>query len=148
VGLPVLGLVGVLKSGRGLTAPFSVDGVWKMESGLPSTSACSDFLSAVSQAPISISQSGKTLVVTLNGGTKSNTGTLDGKILKAQFSGTDLSGSHRSGAECGNLALTATLDPLAEPRTLSGTLSAEGCGSCVPLEFHALRQPRSAGGTR
>jgi hypothetical protein len=153
VGLPLLGLVGILKSGRGLTAPFSVDGSWKIESAvsrLPA-SPCGNFLSSVSAAPLSILQSGKSLVVTLSGGTKTTTGTLDGKTLKAQFVAADRSGADQSGpAECGyrSLTLTAILDPLAEPRTLSGTLAVEGCGSCTPLEFHLVRQPKSPGGTR
>jgi hypothetical protein len=141
VGLPLLGLAGVLRSGRELTAPFSVDGAWQIESSHPAVSPCGNYLSSVSSAPLSISQSGKTLVVTLGGGTKSATGTLDGKIIKAEFAGA---------AECGGrgLTLTATLDPLAEPRTLSGTLAVEGCSSCAPLEFRGVRQPRSAGGPR
>jgi len=153
VGLPLLGLVGILKSGRRLAAPFSVDGAWKIESGAsrPPASPCGNFLSSVSNAPLSISQSGKSLVVTLRGGTKTTTGTLDGKTVRAQFAGTVRSGTDKSGAaECGDgsLTLAATLDPLAEPRTLSGTLSVEGCGSCAPLEFRAVKQPRSPGGTR
>jgi hypothetical protein len=148
VGLPLLGLVGILRSGRSLTAPFSVDGAWKIESGagrLPA-SPCGNFLSSVSNAPLSISQSGKSLVVTLSGGTKATTGTLEGKTIKAQFTGADKSGAAACGD--GSLTLAATLDPLAEPRTLSGTLSVEGCGSCTPLEFHAVRQPKNPGGTR
>ncbi len=151
VGLPLLGLVGILKSGRRLAAPFSVDGDWKIESSHPAVSSCGNFLSSVSNAPLSISQSGKSLVVTLRGGTKTTTGTLDGKTVRAQFAGTVRSGTDKSGAaECGDgsLTLAATLDPLAEPRTLSGTLSIEGCGSCAPLEFRAVKQPRSPGGTR
>jgi hypothetical protein len=144
VGLPLLGLVGILKSGRGMIAPFSVDGAWKIESavGHPLASPCGDYLSSVSNAPFSISQSGRTLVVTL-GGTKTAIGTLEGKVIKAQFAGAGV-------AECRDrgLSLTATLDPLVEPRTFTGTLSVEGCGSCAPLEFRAVRQPKGAGGTR
>jgi hypothetical protein len=108
-----------------------------------SASRCADFLSAISKAPVSISQSGKTLVIGLNNG-KTATGTLDGKTVKAQFTGTDKSGV----AECGDgLTLTATLEPLAQPRALSGMFSIDGCGSCAPVEFHAVRQqPKSAGG--
>jgi len=145
VALPLLGLVGILRSGRGLTAPFSVDGAWKIESGAgtPSASSCGNFFSSVSNAPLSISQSGKSLVVTLSGA-KTTMGTLDGKTIKAQFTAADRP------AACGDggLTLTATLDPLAEPRTLRGTLSVEGCNSCAPLEFRAVRQPKSPGGTR
>jgi len=146
VGLPLLGLAGVLRSGRALTAPFSVDGAWKIEVKANQFSAlpCADFFSSISKAPVSISQSGKSLVIGLNSG-KTATGTLDGKTVRAQFTGTDKSGA----AECGDggLTLTASLDPLAQPRTLSGTLAVNGCGSCAPLGFHAVKQPRSAGGT-
>lgn len=144
--LPVLGLVGILKSGRGLSAPFSVDGAWKIEPRNPSASSCGSLLSSISNAPLSISQSGKSLVVSLSGGTKTSTGTLDGKIVTAQFPGIDKS----STALCGEhgLNLTATLDPTAEPRTLSGTLSFDDCPSCAPMEFRAVRQPKTPGGTR
>jgi hypothetical protein len=148
VALPVLGLVGILKRGRSLSAPFSVDGVWKIESGNLPASPCGNFLSSVSSAPLSISQSGKSLVVTLSGGTKTASGTLEGKTIKAQFTGA--SGTSECSTGAGALTLTATLDPMAEPRTLSGTLSVEGCASssCAPMEFRAVRQPRSPGGTR
>ena len=146
VALPVVGLVGILKSGRSLSAPFSVDGVWKIESGNLPASPCGSFFSSVSNSPLSISQSGKSLVVTLSGGTKATTGTLEGKTINAQFSGA------ADTARCGDgaLNLSATLDPAAEPRTLSGTISVEGCGSssCAPMEFRAVRQPRAPGGTR
>jgi hypothetical protein len=158
VGLPLLGLAGILKSGRGLSAPFSVDGAWKIESpGNPPASSqpCSNFLSSISNTPFSISQSGKELVITLSGATadgaaRATTGTLEGKTVKAQFAGNEIAKADKTGAvECGDrsLTLTATLDPLAEPRVLSGTLAIEGCTSCA-LDFRAARQPRSAGGTR
>ena len=146
VALPIAGLVGILKSGRHLTAPFSVDGTWKMVSSQPVASACSDFFSSVSNSPLSISQSGKSLVVTLNGGTKTTSGILDGKIITAQIPGSDKSGA----AQCGdsNLNLIANLDPLTEPRTISGTIAVEGCASCAPMQFRAARQPKPPGGTR
>jgi hypothetical protein len=142
--VPLLALAGILRSGRALVAPASVDGAWKMDAANQfSASPCADFLSSVAKAPVSISQSGQTLVVSLNTG-KSGTGTLDGKILKAQFPGV----ANPTAADCSDhgLALTATLDPTADPRILSGTLSLEGCAACLPLEFHAVRQPRAAAG--
>lgn len=85
-------------------------------------------------------------MVTLSGGTKTAMGTLDGKIVTAQFAGIDKSNT----ALCSDhsLNLTATLDPLAEPRALSGTIAVEGCAACGPMEFRAVRQPKSPGGTR
>jgi hypothetical protein len=147
VGLPLLGLVGVLRSGRSLNAPFSVDGAWKIDEGAghAPVTPCGDFLSSVSNSPVSISQSGTSLVIGLGGG-KTTTGTLDGKTIKAQFAGS----ANPNANDCSdhNLLLTATLDPMTEPRTLTGKLSVEGCASCAPIEFHAVRQPRPAGATR
>ena len=106
-------------------------------------SSCTDFLSAVAKAPLSISQSGQTLVVSLNAG-KTGAGTLSGRILKAQFPGV----VNPTAADCSDRGLTldGTLDPNAEPRILSGALSVQGCDTCPPLEFRAERQPRSAAG--
>jgi hypothetical protein len=147
VGLPLLGLVGVLRSGRTLTAPFSVDGAWKIDTGTahPSAAPCGDFLSSLSNSPVSISQSGTSLVIGLGSG-KTTTGILDGKTIKAQFAGS----ANPNANDCSdhNLALTATLDPQTEPRTLSGRITVEGCATCAPVEFYATRQPRPAGATR
>jgi hypothetical protein len=146
VGLPLLGLAGVLRSGRKLIAPFSVDGAWKLDAGAirPAGAPCGDFLSSVSNSPVSISQSGTSLVIGLAG--KTTTGALTGKTITAQFAGTD----NPNASDCSDrsLALTATLDQLIEPRTLSGKLSVEGCASCLPVEFRAVRQPKTPGATR
>jgi hypothetical protein len=148
VALPVLGLVGILKSGRNLKAPLSVDGNWKMEiqPNHLSSAPCGSLFSTVSSAPLSISQSGNHLLVSFNGGAKTTAGTIDGKTINASFAGTD----HSASADCSDKAwtLTATLDPQAEPKTLSGRLAVEGCPTCAPLEFRSIRQPRSPGATR
>jgi hypothetical protein len=146
VGLPLLGLAGVLRSGRSLKAPFSVDGAWNVDAGAGHATAapCEAFLSSVFNSQVSISQSGTSLVIGLAG--KTTTGTLSWRTIQAQFSGAD----NPTATDCSDrgLVLSAALDPLAEPRTLSGRLSFEGCASCAPVEFHAVRQPRPAGATR
>ena len=146
VGLPLVGLAGVLRSGRSLNAPFSIDGAWKVDAGAAhlSSAPCGDFLSSVSDSPLTISQSGTSLVIGLGG--KTTTGTLAGKTVKAQFAVAE----NPKAADCSDhsLTLTATLDPLTEPRTLRGRLTVESCESCAPVEFHAVRQPRPAGATR
>jgi hypothetical protein len=145
VGLPLLALVEVLKMGRTLAAPISVDGVWRMEAETGHFSAlrCSNLLSSVTNAPVLISQSGKSLVLTLNGGSKATASMLEGRIIKASFVPTDSSPE----AGCGInriFTLTATFDPKSDPRTLNGTLSVDGCASCEPVEFRAVRQPRGS----
>jgi hypothetical protein len=147
VGLPLLGLAGVLRSGRSLIAPISVDGVWKIETdaGRLAVASCDKPASAFSS--MVISQSGKGFVLTVNNGSKTvSSGVLEGKSLRASVVPVrDL--SSKSG--CGDdqpFALTATVDPNTEPRSMTGLLSVNGCPSCVPVKFHAVRQPRAAGG--
>jgi hypothetical protein len=77
-------------------------------------------------------------------GGKTTAGILEGKTIKAQFAGS----ANATDCKDRSLALTATLDPLTEPRTLSGKLTVEGCAACAPVEFRAVKQPRPAGGTR
>ncbi len=146
VALPVLGLVGILRSGRRLSAPSSVDGTWKIEAAANRVPAptCSSFLSVVANSPLSISQSGKQLVVVLDGGSKSADGVLEGKTINASFAAADNSAQPDCNAQ--PWTLTATLDPQTEPRTLSGKFSVAGCASCVPLEFRAVKQARTASG--
>jgi hypothetical protein len=147
VGLPLLGLAGVLRSGHSLTAPISVDGVWKIETdaGRMAVPSCDKPASAFSS--VVISQSGKSLVLTFNNAPKTvSSGVLEGESLRASgVPARDL--SVKSG--CGDdqpWTLTATVDSSTEPRSLTGVLSVTGCPSCVPVKFHAVRQPRAAGG--
>jgi hypothetical protein len=140
VGIPLLALAGVLKAGHHLTAPYAVDGSWRFaSSSSPVTSACSNFLSSISSGSISVSQSGTVLVVGVNG--KTTNGTLDGKLLRAEFAGSN------DVADCSNrpLTLVATVDPSTDPRTMAGTLSLGNCTSCS-ADFRAVRQPRAPSG--
>lgn len=156
VGLPLLGLAGVLKSGRSLVAPISVDGVWKIDAdagrlGAQSTSqtasqSCDKTVASLAAGSLGISQSGKSLVLTFNNGSKAvASGALEGKSISASFM---LSRDASSDNHCGDqpITLAATIDPLVEPRSLSGVLSVNGCPSCTPLEFRAVRQPRAPSG--
>ena len=147
VGLPLLGLAGVLRTGRTLHAPISVDGIWKVESGSSHLAAqpCDQVLSSFLNTSAVISQSGKNLVITFNNASKTVAfGVLEGKSLKSSI----LSARDSSRAPgCGDqtLTLTATVDPTTEPKSLSGQLAVNNCQSCTPLEFHAARQARATG---
>jgi hypothetical protein len=147
VGLPLLGLAGVLRSGRKLTAPISVDGVWKIEAdaGRLAVPSCDKPASAFSS--VVISQSGKSLVLTFNNAARTvSSGGLEGKNLKASVVPVrDLSDKGGCGDDQA-VMLTATVDPNTEPRSMTGLLSVNACPSCVPVKFHAVRQPRAAGG--
>ena len=150
VGLPLLGLAGVLRTGRTLRAPISVDGVWKMDASAAHTSAqpssaqpCDKVLSSLVGGPMGISQSGSRLVLTFNASKTITSATLEGRTLKTTFPpAQDASGATACGHQ--KLALTAMVDPTTDPRSLSGQLTVNGCEACAPLDFRATRHPRAA----
>ena len=145
VGLPILGLFGVLKSGRSLAAPISLDGTWTVQADTNSlaTLPCGKSLAA-SDLGMTISQSGGSFTLSLGNGTKSTTpGTLVGTSLKASVVPPLSDGAACRGRE---LSLLATVDPKSNPRSLSGTISVNDCDACKPVAFRALRQPPATKG--
>ncbi len=142
VGLPLLGLAGLLRSGRHLAAPISVDGTWRIEanSSTGKTSSCGA-VSTLLSAPLLVSQSGTNLVVTFGSSKTTVPGLLEGKSLKTSIPDGDSS----SGA-CGPAILSAQVDTKSEPRVIERTLSFLGCQSCAPLGFRAARQPKATSG--
>jgi hypothetical protein len=142
VGLPIAGLLGVLKTGRHLAAPVSVDGNWKVRAtaDAAASSACFQSISWLQDSPLAISQSGPGLVLSWNGVTKPTApGSLDGNAIKASIP----TGSASGACGGGNLTLLATVDPKSEPRSMKGTITVDGCSSCATLDVHGVRQPRS-----
>jgi hypothetical protein len=151
VALPLVGLVGVLRSGRKLTAPISVDGLWQLHVDPERMGAlpCGKML-ADPETALLISQSGRNFALNLSPGPKSNaSGVIDGNTLKASIVP---SAEWSAQAGCGNnheLLLMATVDPRVEPRSLTGVLWVNGCPACGSVEFRAARQaPPVRKGTR
>jgi len=144
VGLPLVCLAGVLKAGRHITAPISVDGTWKVEANArPAADTCSLAVSSLLSSNLTISQSGRSLILTFNGGSKTPfAGSLEGKEVNASLG--PVSGCANEQAA----TLRASVDPASEPKALMGSLSFAGCASCSPMEFRAIRQPRQPGGIR
>lgn len=140
VGLPLLALAAVLRSGRTLAAPISVDGSWKVESSVPTASqSCSLF--SLANSPLQISQSGKNLVVSYGNAKTTAPGRIDGRNVSAV-----LIPDARSCSGDQSLTLTATVNPESNPRSLTGSIVVNGCSTCAPAEFRAVRQPRLQGG--
>ena len=147
VGLPLLGLAGVLKVGRGISAPTSIDGTWKLDADTSVLAAqpCGKTISSLLSSSLVISQSGKTLVLTSNSASKTTAmGTLQGKDIAASFA-TAASSTPGCGTDS-RISLAAVVDPKSDPRTLSGTLLASDCASCGSVPFHAVRQPKPVSG--
>jgi hypothetical protein len=143
VAVPVVGLIGVLKSGRKLVAPISIDGQWKLQvdpvrlAALP----CGKALADSTDAALAISQSGKNFTLSLSNGPRSSgSGQLDNETIKASIAP---SPEWAGQAGCGagrELTLLATVDPRANPRSLAGWLSVADCPSCDSVEFRAVKQ--------
>ena len=136
VGLPLVGLAGVLKTGRHLTAPISVDGTWKVEATASHASTpCDQAIASLLSSNLIVSQSGRSLELTLGEGNKID--------FPGQLEGDNITASLMPGLGCRDdqpVTLTASVDAKSEPKGLAGTLK---CASCPPLEFHAVRQPKA-----
>src|SRR5271169_3891252 len=130
VGLPLLGLAGVMRSGRGLSAPISVDGVWKfaMDSANLPAGKCSKSLVSLQDSLVTVSQSGKGLTLSFNSASRAaGSGVIEGTTLNAAFSLHEVSANEPGCGADSVLTLAATIDPKAEPRSMVGTISVSGC---------------------
>jgi hypothetical protein len=128
VGLPLLVLVWVLHAGRGLEAPASIAGRWRLDSAR-------DVAAGVSCGPaaggkqgdnpgevvLQISQSGRH--VTLNLGALSLGGKMEGNHIAARTR---------------SAHLEADVDRGSTPPSLTGTVEVATCGAHVPI--HATRE--------
>ncbi len=136
VGLPILGVIGVLRVGRHLNAPLSVNGVWKLQGEVTVAGLSCPQGAAALQDGLTISQSGRELEASLGTTGTAATGSLEGTAIKAPLPLPQACGTDRQ------LMLTATVDPNSNPRAMSGTLSVIGCSSCSPVQVQAVLQVR------
>ena len=148
VGLPVLGLAGVLRGGRNLKAPMSVGGVWKVQANAEGLAdfPCGRLLFSGNPA-FTIAQSGRNFTLNFsNSPFAAESGTVDGTTIRATFVP---SGAALKDSGCGagrTLSLTATADVKATAKTLAGVLRVNDCTGCAPLEFQAAREDQAKGG--
>jgi|HubBroStandDraft_4_1064222.scaffolds.fasta_scaffold34910_2 hypothetical protein len=144
--LPLVGLAGILKSGRSLTAPVSIDGAWivQVDSAQLDSLPCGNVLTAIPDKAMVISQSGKSFVLSFPSGPKvTASGTLDGTTLRASITSPE-SSSETSCTGTPQLSLVATVDRRAESSFLVGALSAPSCPTCASVGFRAERQAAGA----
>ena len=141
VALPVVGLAGVLRSGRKLSAPVSVNGVWRLSfsgdqlAGL----SCGKLLPA-QNAALAISQSGTQFTLNVpNSGLSAASGTVEENRIDATL----ISTVKDAGCAGLSLALTATVDTKASPRSMQGALRAQDCPACASVEFHGIREEQA-----
>jgi hypothetical protein len=146
--LPLLGLAGVLKTGRHLSAPRAIDGLWTLQIEANGEAGCSSLIASMPGKVISISQSGKSFVLNVPSDPAiTATGTLDGDSLYAAIS------SSESSRQIGcpgqpQISMIAKLEREANSSIIIGQLSDVGCSSCSAVPFKAARKedaPSKAG---
>jgi hypothetical protein len=119
VGLPLLGLLGILDAGRAIQAPPSIGGEWTLEVD-PAAHCASPPGSILRQLAFNISQSGTQALVTLNDGHATTLeATVNGQTITCKSFVANIAGNQGR-------------------RTLEGTMSFDGC---APVAFRAVRQP-------
>lgn len=147
VGVPLLGLAGILGGGRKLSAPVSVSGSWKVSADQDrfGTNPCAKVLSG-SNAAFTISQSGKSFVLSVaRSSLAQSSGTIEGTTLRADL--TPIAVSHDPACSTKPLSLIASVDSTSDPHSLHGVLRVENCSSWDPIEFQGTRdeQPKAKG---
>ena len=134
VGIPVLGVLGVLHIGSTLQAPVSVGGAWvvTLDSSASSAWNCLFDSSKASQLGLVILQSGPSLTLQFS---DENHATLEGEIHGTTL----LAATPDSSSTPADLMMNAEVDRSVEPDQMRGTL--EGAGCPAPLPFQAVRMP-------
>lgn len=148
VGLPLAGLLGVLRAGRGLQAPPPVDGTWQTVAASPGAAALTPLVPpSAHPAQLEVHQSGTYLSVDV--GPHHMSGRLRGDSLVAHSGAT---GARRGAAGCGGagaMELHAWLDVDAEPDRLTVVLSEPGRPACPQMRWtavHLAAAPAAKGG--
>ena len=134
VGLPLLGILGLLEAGRDLQAPRSVSGKWEVRSDLSplARTPCAYLVRNIRQPALTVSQSGPVLSIAVN----NESGTmLAGRIDQSVVS-----------ADIGSEQLCSLRAELAKPKgtTLAGAISVN-CPGCQPVPFQAVKVPPAKG---
>ena len=127
VGLPTLGVLGVLHAGSGLRAPYAVGGEWKVTAGPLVDSA------------FVMQQSGEHVSLVLHGSRLA--GRLRRDTLELSSDGTLASHASVCGPERGT-TLRALVDASVHPRRMRGALTSRGSG-CPAVQVEAELVPRA-----
>jgi hypothetical protein len=145
VGLPLTGLLGVLRLGQGIRAPQAVHGSYAV-TRLESPDPCQAWLLG-GDSSLTMTQSGQqvtatlspTAAVVLRGTVSGSTLTLAGVVPPGAVPA-------RAGCPAGDtVRITGLARRAPNHGRLDGTLGFSHCGGCPPVEFTAVRQPHPRG---
>ena len=141
--IPVLGLAGVLRSGRKLVAPTAIAGRWKMQVNAPALAAlpCAGSVATLRDVGFTTSQSGRYFTLSFaNSVMPSTSGFIEGATIQVSIL-PPAEAVKEAGCSGGHVfSLIATLDSKADPSSIAGLLSVNGCAVCFPAEFRAIRE--------
>jgi len=129
VGLPIAGMLGALHLGRGLAAPASVAGVWRVELVGPAggIQRCNEAPAPVPQA-LQITQSGRRIAISV--GDEKKVAAV-GEVREATLT-----------AAGDSLQVKASLHREGDRTRLQGFISLKVCGNPAEIEFHAAPAPK------
>lgn len=141
--IPILGLIGVLRSENKLVAPTAIGGLWKTQGNAQNLAAwpCARSVATMRDVGFTISQSGKYFTLNFaNSAAPSASGFIERTTVKIKLLP---SAEWFKEMECsgGNVfSLIATLDSEVNPSSMAGFLSVDNCAVCSPAEFRAFRE--------
>lgn len=141
--IPILGLVGVLRSGRKLVAPTAIAGRWKMQVNAPALAAlpCAGAVATLRDVGFTTSQSGRYFTLSFaNSVMPSTSGFIEGATIQVSIL-PPAEAVKEAGCSGGHVfSLIATLDSKAAPSFMTGFLAVNDCATCAPAEFRAFRE--------
>jgi len=148
VGLPVLGILGLLQVGRTLSAPISLAGTWNAQLGPNSDSTASGPGLLAEPMVLTIKQSGSHVILVFDDNQRT---TLVGKIQGGTIDATALRHDGTTAtyaADFGNTprSFRASIDCQAEPNRLAGVLVIDRGGLHVEVPVVAVRKEVRKGG--
>lgn len=146
VGLPVLALIGVLRTGGRLTAPPFIGGTWTVESDMKALAAIPCAAAVIhGQAPVlAISQSGRYLYAGLGDPDETSlAGSVEGREIAIGISNATAVAAGLCRPD-NPVMLAAKLERDKDTATLIGEVTAAGCADCRPVPFRAFRTTPAA----
>jgi hypothetical protein len=150
VGVPLAGLLGVLRVGQGIEPPRAVHGSWAVQPMAATGRVCTRYLLSDADSTLIISQSGRQLSGTLGPGAEVGLkGSLTGDRISLE--GVIQPGTtprHVACTEGDTLRLTARFSATGKVRQLEARLWSSACADCGavgftaarPLEYHRRRR--------
>ena len=141
MGLPLAGLLGVLRIGRGIEAPLAVHGAWAVQPMAATGRVCTRYLLFGADSSLTIAQSGRELTATLGpSGEVALRGALDGDELALE--GVIQPGAIPRYVACtvgDTVRLEAQVSSAAPLRELEADLWFSACVDCGPTGFTVAR---------